>query len=592
MFLDGKRLTDTPEAPDTSTSPAATLQAVLNVRARFGVSWLSDMTVLDITGPDSIKFLQNRLTNDVEKLAIGQGQVNAALDGKGKIQGVFDLYRYDETAFCALIEKTQADNAITQILKYKIVEQLTIEKQPSISVFAIQGPQALVFLARLLMDSGKAVSLPNADFGLVETQMLDHPVWLIRRSFTGELGFTIVVDSESPQLFWNRLVAEAEDSNGMAVSPQAMDILRVEAGVPRYGRDYDFETLLPETGLERQAVSYSKGCYLGQETVARVKTYGMVQRALVGLLFEPGIEPPQELADCQIEGKSVGEITSVVASPTLNRAIAMAYLGKSERIPGKQLELNIDGHLYEATVTLLPFHDNGTRSAKEWLDEGLKLFTDGYEEEAIRALRKAIGTDDKFVEAYEALGVILSRQEKYDESIGLMETVLKLDPDHVLAHTNLSVFYMKKGNIEKAEEEKALATTAAFRKKMQESGMQFDPLAHAEAEQKKKEAATLERISMFSEALKFNPEDPLGNYGLASCYIELKRFDEAIEPLQKTLKVQPKHSAAYLSLGKAYEGAADTTMAKETYEKGIEIASAKGDLMPLKEMQTRLEALG
>jgi tetratricopeptide (TPR) repeat protein len=206
----------------------------------------------------------------------------------------------------------------------------------------------------------------------------------------------------------------------------------------------------------------------------------------------------------------------------------------------------------------------------------------------MRALRLAIEVEPGLIEAYEALGVILSRHEQFTEAIEMMEQVLALEPAHVLAHTNLSVFYMKLGDKEKAEEEKAKATMAAFSKRAKESGLAMPDF---EAERRKKEQATLERIEMFREALKFSPEDPLGNFGLGSALLELKRFGEAIEPFEKTLKAQPKHSVAYLSLGKSLEGAGELHKAQNIYQNGIEVAAAKGDLMPLKELQARLESL-
>lgn len=572
----------------TNLTDPAVHDAVLRVRSALGFARLEDVAVLEATGPDAERFLQNRLSNDVAALQPGQGQMNAVLDRHGKIQGVFTLFKQDP-GFRLLLDRAERENAAAQILKFRILEQVSLDELPGAKVFSLQGPKA----AEALQGLTGGASLPERELGWKTLPLFDIPAWVARLSHTGEHGFTIVVDDRAPENFWEKLRQVVLDAGGVEMTPPVLEVLRVEAGIPRYGKDYDFETLLPETGLERQAVSYSKGCYLGQETIARVKTYGMVQQALVGLLFEPDETPPPAQSECRVEGKSIGKITSVVISPTLGRPLGMAYLGKTERIPGRKLPLEIGGQFYEATVTLLPFHDARLRdqSGKELLDEGLKLFSEGYDEEAIRKLRRAIEIQPDLVEAYEALGVILSRQEAYDEAIALMNRVLALDPDHVLAHTNLSVYYMKKGDKEKAEEEKALATTAAFKKKMQESGMTFDPLAHELEERRKKEQAALEKIAMFTEALKFNPSDPLGNFGLGSCYLDLKRYDEAIEPFEKTIAAQPKHSAAYLALGKSYEGSGNPGKAQETYEKGIEVAAARGDLMPLQEMQARLDNL-
>lgn len=169
----------------------------------------------------------------------------------------------------------------------------------------------------------------------------------------------------------------------------------------------------------------------------------------------------------------------------------------------------------------------------------------------------------------------------------MMETLLKLDPEHVLAHTNLSIFYMKLGDREKAEEEKAKATLAAFRRQGKAAGLAMD----MEAERQRKERAALEKIDMFQAALAMNPDDPLGNFGLGAAFLELKRYGEAVAPFEKTIHAQPRHSVAYLSLGKALEGLQEAARAAETYRQGIAIAAAKGDLMPLKEMQARLSAL-
>jgi folate-binding protein YgfZ len=574
----------------TSVADKALRDIVCKVRSSFGVAALSDWAAYEISGPDAERFLQNRVSNDVKALQIGHGQLNASLDRQAKIEGVFSLHRLAEDTFWLIAPKTEAESAIRGIQKYHITEQF--EVQPlTCAIWTIQGPQSVDKLSLLIEGATDAVSLPpfaHREACLLPLEVPESPatVRIVRRSLTGETGYLLLGEH---QVLQSRLLALAEREQGVQITPEALDILRVEAGLPRFGTDYDTETLLPETGLEREAVSYSKGCYLGQETVARVKTYGMVQKALTGLLFEADAELPPGDSELFLDGKSVGVLKSGVFSPALNRPIAMAYLGKQERVPGKALKLEINGQSYPVTVQLLPFYESQDvqKSGHDLLQEGLKRFSEGFDEEAIRVLRLAIQQEPSLIEAYEALGVILARQERFHEAIELMEKVLLLDPDHVLAHTNLSVFYMKLGDKEKAEEEKAKATMAAFSRKARESGLFFD----LEAEQRKKEQALQERLAMFQKALKFNPEDPLGNFGLGSVCLELKRYNEAIGPLEKVLKSQPRHTVAYLSLGKAYEGTGQIQEARDVYQKGIEVAAAKGDLMPLNEMRQRLERL-
>lgn len=564
-------------------------------RNRFGVAPLSRYALFQFTGPDALRFLNNRLSNDVLALHSGQGQRNAVLDRQGKIQGILDLYRMED-AIWLMVDKAEADNAIAQIEKFHILENFQCAEQTeSFALWAIQGPGSAAFLETLVS------TLPLNPFDCLPAELLGASVLLIRRAFLGDDGFLCRVPREQSDAFGQDLIAASQQAGGILISEACWEALRIEAGQPRFGPDYQFETLLPETGLEREAVSYSKGCYLGQETIARVKTYGMLQQALVGLLFAPDLTTaPASGADCRIDGKVVGTLASVTYAPTLKRLIALAYLGKKERIPGKRLSLEIDGQPYPVEVCLMPFYhsSHSKPDGQTLLTQGLALFSEGQDEAAIAKLRQVLTVQPDLLAAYEALGVILSRHEEYEEAIALMNQLLALDPDHVLAHTNLSIFYMKLGDKDKAEEEKAKATTAAFRAALRQKTPNADRTVDTEAERIKQEAERLkkeqalqERIAMFREALQFNPEDPLGNFGLGSAYLELQQYAQAIDPFQRTLKAQPKHSVAYASLGKCLAATGQTQKAREILEQGIEVAAAKGDLMPLKAMQAQLETL-
>ncbi|WP_303674724.1 CAF17-like 4Fe-4S cluster assembly/insertion protein YgfZ [Vampirovibrio chlorellavorus] len=574
----------------TTCTPAVQTEAEVT-RGRFGIAPLSQYALFQFTGPDAIRFLNNRLSNDVSALQPGQGQRNAVLDRQGKIQGILDLYRM-ENALWLMVDKAEADNAIAQIEKFHILENFQCAEQTdSYALWAIQGPGSAAFLETLLPSDSR---LPLNPFDSLPVELLGASVLLVRRAFLGDDGFLCRVPREQSEAFQQDLMAATGQAGGTLISEACWEALRIEAGQPRFGQDYQFNTLLPETGLEREAVSYSKGCYLGQETIARVKTYGMLQQALVGLLFSPDLTTaPPSGAACRIDDNGVGTLASVVYAPTFKRVIAMAYLGKKERIPGKRLLLEIDGQSYTVEVCLLPFYHapHSQPDGQALLTQGLSLFSEGQDEAAIAKLRQALTVQPDLLAAYEALGVILSRHEEYEEAIALMNQLLALDPDHVLAHTNLSIFYMKLGDKDKAEDEKAKATTAAFRAALRQKSPNAALTVDPEAERLKKEQALQERIAMFEEALKFNPEDPLGNFGLGSAYLELQQYAQAIEPFQRTLKAQPKHSVAYASLGKCLAATGQTEKAREILEQGIEVAAAKGDLMPLKAMQAHLETI-
>ena len=177
--------------------------------------------------------------------------------------------------------------------------------------------------------------------------------------------------------------------------------------------------------------------------------------------------------------------------------------------------------------------------------------------------------------------------EKYVEGITFMDKVLSANPDSVMAHTNKSLFYMRMGEIEKAEEEKAQATVKSFGSFGKEAEKK-----RKEEEFKKQELAEIERrFDMFNQVLEIDPEDSLANYGLADIFFQRGEPIKSIPLLEKVLSENEKYSVGYLLLGKCYLELDQLDQAREVFEKGISIASTQGDLMPANEMQAKLTAL-
>ncbi|MBT6410189.1 MAG: tetratricopeptide repeat protein, partial [Nitrospina sp.] len=168
-----------------------------------------------------------------------------------------------------------------------------------------------------------------------------------------------------------------------------------------------------------------------------------------------------------------------------------------------------------------------------------------------------------------------------------MKRLVEINPQEIMAHTNLSVYYMKQGRIEDAEHEKAEATAIQFEQAIEKN--MAKKLQKKEAEQKKKEME--ERIGMFKQVLEIDPKDQVANFGLGSIYLETGRYQEGLEPLQTVIEAYQDYSAAYLLLGKTWEKLSNKEAAIETYKKGIAAASKKGDLMPLKDMQNRMNQI-
>lgn len=542
--------------------------------------------VILVKGPQAAQFLQARLTNDVRALSSGQGQMTALLERKGHILAYFSLHLLEETYFL-VSESAQIPVVFSELEKYHFREQVEYEILRDIQVFTIQGP----FSDKMLAPAGISAF---ADNGIARSELFGvSNVLVVRRNLTGENGALLFAPGGATA-FGESLQDAALACDLIAVSKESINICRVEAGIPLFSQDMSEEELLPETGLEHTAASYTKGCFQGQEVLARIKTFGAPKRGLMGLKFlaETQLSFANPTTGTIDDTTETVIIRSNVISPTLERTIALAYVAREFRIPNKEITITIDGQQHSAQVVTLPFYTATSRQAKAKLvyDQGLAEFArseDGSEARAATLLREAIELDPTLADAYEALGVILSRQEQYDEAIALMKRLEALDPDSIMAHANLSVFYMQQGNKELAEEEKAKAMSI----RMAQVAKEVAAKQKEEKDAKVRREETEHRMGMFRQVLEIDPDDLLANHGMGSSFVELGDFASAIPFLQKALQIKPTHTVAFLALGKAYEGTGDLAMAQKTYEDGVAVASKRGDITPMKEMQDRLAQL-
>jgi len=332
-----------------SSSPAGVANPFKSdVPADLSYFPLPDWKVFEITGPDAEHFLQSRLSNDVTALQVGQSQLNAALTRQGKIQGVFSLLKTAEDTYWLLAPADEATRAIEGIHQFHILESFTTRECPHQCLF-LQGTNGLekgFTLWNQPPANDGQVMLPHTHF---ETRLHEHPVRILNRSLSLAEGYILMAASG------NDLERRLQETIGPPLSRAAFEAGRVEAGIPRYGQDYSDQTLLPETGLEHQTVSYDKGCYLGQEVVARVRTYGALQKKLIGLVFGGATCPPVDIP-CLVHGEPIGHLSSVVFSSRFHAPIALAWLNKDWQIPGRTLTIDIGGQSYEARISALPFN--------------------------------------------------------------------------------------------------------------------------------------------------------------------------------------------------------------------------------------------
>lgn len=315
------------------------------VRERVGLIDRSHRGKIAATGRDRVSFLQGMLSSDVKALGPGQGCPAAFLDAHGKIVSLLVAHALPDRILLetdALLVRPTLE-ALDRLLISERVELEDASTAEGILTFA--GPAARTTVEGLLGQALPDLGLYHHARASVEGVELR----VVRTAETGEDGY----DLWAPV---GALASLSERAVGAGVRPvgrEAWNVLRVEAGVVWYGVDVDASTLLLEAPLE-QAYSLTKGCYVGQEVVARITYRGHVNRKIVGFSF-PDARIPAAGAAVSVEGREVGRITSPVVSPTLGRGLALGFLRREHWAPGTKVEVAGDGGALTAEVAALPF---------------------------------------------------------------------------------------------------------------------------------------------------------------------------------------------------------------------------------------------
>jgi tetratricopeptide (TPR) repeat protein len=349
--------------------------------------------------------------------------------------------------------------------------------------------------------------------------------------------------------------------------------------------------LIHETALIGPAVSLTKGCFLGQETVAKVASGRGAARAPVLLEIVSGdpVDADGFSGDFAAEGHDrAGTVLTVTRWE--DRTYLLARVIREMRVENRQVECLWSGGqsctVRVRSLPLLAAPDPAYWATRLQL-RAVEAFSYNREDEAVRLLERAIAVYPGHADSYESLGVILGRHHRYDEAIALMQRLLEVDPSSVMAHTNLSLYYNRLGRIDDAEREAGEALRAKMdreRDRRQRAEARREETAATAADRKR-------RSEMFRQVLEIDADDALGNFGLGELLAEEGRFTDAIAHLQRALRTDPRYSAAFLALGRAFEGADDLAAAVNTYREGIKVASARGDLSTANKMQERLANL-
>ena len=284
---------------------------------------------LTVGGPDAAAYLQGQLTNDVEALAPGEGCYAALLDRKGHMQADMRALR-TEASIEIDAEAAGGDALARHLAMYKIGRDVTVEEIAELAVVSVIGPAAteIAFGGPLSPEHAHR----EADVGSVES-----------RAVATDAGIDLIVPAAEADAVVQGLAAAGAEP----VSEEAAEIIRVESGRPRFGREMTTATIPQEAGINERAVSFTKGCYIGQETVARLHYKGRPNRLLRGLRLSAPAAPgdPIRLGD-----RELGSIGTAVLSPR-HGPIALAIV-RREAEPGARVAV---GEELEAEVVELPF---------------------------------------------------------------------------------------------------------------------------------------------------------------------------------------------------------------------------------------------
>lgn len=302
-----------------------------------------------VSGPDRARFLHNLTTNDVKRRLPGQGCETFITSPQGKTLGLVTLL-VGADEILLRTEDAGFDPLLAHLAKYGMFDDVQIaDITAETDELHLVGPGVPAVLDALGLPAPDGPPLTHARGAAGEPGIL-----VIRESPTGRPGWSLLVPSAFRESFPGELFRRGTEWGLVQLKAEDWEALRIEAGTPVFGRDVTAENLPQEVGRDEQAISFVKGCYLGQETVARIDALGHVNRMLRGLTFEPGSTPGPG-AILTAGERSVGTLTSVVHSPGWGCPIALGYVRTSHAEPGQ----TVDAGGSTGTVRALPMRPGG-----------------------------------------------------------------------------------------------------------------------------------------------------------------------------------------------------------------------------------------
>lgn len=298
-----------------------TEQEYSHLRNDVALRDVSFFAKVKITGKDAQSFLHRMVSNDIKSLTPGKGTYALFLDIKGHIQGDFKIYAFADHLLMVL-QHYVCERVVKGLDRYIISEQITFtDVTNELAMFQILGPKAEEFL------TSKGIDLPLHIYEVQATHAMNADIHVIRLG----AGFALLARA-----------GEAEGIlNGLDVAPvgmRAFEIYRIEQGLSLLGKDVE-EANFPQEGRMEAALNFQKGCYLGQEVMARIDAQGHVNRFLMGIISDTPLQPGEKLFNGE---KEIGKITSTAHSPLFQKTVALGYVRRELAAEGQAIQAGED----------------------------------------------------------------------------------------------------------------------------------------------------------------------------------------------------------------------------------------------------------
>ncbi len=293
-----------------------------------GVIDLSSRGRIRVSGSEAVMFLNGLITNDMKTLVEGRWMLAAFPNVQGRLIAAVRVIRLQgESNFIIDTEPATHQTVLKNIERFTMAGDFKVKDiTDETSTFSVQGKQARRLVEQVV---GKTV---DDDHGVFETKWNDSELVGLRSSHTSEDGFDLIIEKDLSSKLHDALIA----AGAVEVDEDTFETLRIEAGVGVFGKDMDETNVITETNLD-DAVSFTKGCYVGQEIIIRIKHRGHVAKKLAGLELEGSEIPNHDSLIKTGEGKEIGRVTSATFSPKLDRVIALGYVRYEYLAPGTEV---------------------------------------------------------------------------------------------------------------------------------------------------------------------------------------------------------------------------------------------------------------